>query len=79
MGDPILGSNITHRVDFALFMVEALENDELVHEARRSSAARRLQRSHMARTSELRSEQCSLAWAAARSIRLGGANATSRE
>ena len=33
MGDPILESNITRRVDFALFMVEALENDELVHEA----------------------------------------------
>ena len=33
MGDPILESNITRRVDFALFMVEALENDELVREA----------------------------------------------
>jgi uncharacterized protein YbjT (DUF2867 family) len=33
VGDPILESNITRRVDFALFMVEALENDELVHEA----------------------------------------------
>ena len=33
MGDPTLKSNITRRVDFALFMVEALENDELVHEA----------------------------------------------
>jgi uncharacterized protein YbjT (DUF2867 family) len=33
IGDPILRSNITRRVDFALFMVEALENDELVHEA----------------------------------------------
>ena len=33
VGDPILGSNITRRVDFALFMVEALENDGLVHEA----------------------------------------------
>jgi hypothetical protein len=32
VGDPVLESNIT-RVDFALFMVEALENDELVHEA----------------------------------------------
>ena len=31
VGDPILESNITRRVDFALFMVEALENDELVH------------------------------------------------
>ena len=31
VGDPILGSNITRRVDFALFMVEALENDGLVH------------------------------------------------
>jgi putative NAD(P)-binding protein len=33
VGDPILASNITRRVDFALFMVEALENDELVREA----------------------------------------------
>jgi len=33
VGDPILASNRTRRVDFALFMVEALENDELVHEA----------------------------------------------
>ena len=32
-GDPILESNITRRVDFALFMVEALTNDELVREA----------------------------------------------
>jgi NAD(P)-dependent dehydrogenase (short-subunit alcohol dehydrogenase family) len=33
VGDPILESNRTRRVDFGLFMVEALENDELVHEA----------------------------------------------
>src|SRR6185436_8725897 len=33
VGDPILESNLTRRVDFAVFMVEALENDELVHEA----------------------------------------------
>ena len=33
VGDPILESNLTRRVDFALFMVEALENDEFVHEA----------------------------------------------
>ena len=33
MGDPILKSNITRRVDFALFMVDALKDDELVHEA----------------------------------------------
>ena len=33
VGDPLLESNITRRVDFALFMVEALTNDELVHEA----------------------------------------------
>ncbi len=33
MGDPILESNLTRRVDFALLMVEALENDDLVHEA----------------------------------------------
>jgi NAD(P)-dependent dehydrogenase (short-subunit alcohol dehydrogenase family) len=33
VGDPILESNITRRTDFALFMVEALEDDELVQEA----------------------------------------------
>ncbi len=33
VGDPILKSNITRRVDFALFMVEAIENNELIHEA----------------------------------------------
>lgn len=32
VGDPILQSNLTRRVDFALFMVEALCNDELVRE-----------------------------------------------
>ncbi len=32
-GDPILRSNRTRRVDFALFMVGALTDDELVHEA----------------------------------------------
>src|SRR5512136_1750710 len=33
VGDPILASNMTRRVDYALFMVEALENDALIHEA----------------------------------------------
>ena len=33
VGDPILESNITRRVDYALFMVEALTNDALIHEA----------------------------------------------
>jgi NAD(P)-dependent dehydrogenase (short-subunit alcohol dehydrogenase family) len=33
VGDPILESNITRRVDFALFMVAALENDSLVRQA----------------------------------------------
>jgi NAD(P)-dependent dehydrogenase (short-subunit alcohol dehydrogenase family) len=33
VGDPVLESDMTRRVDFALFMVEALENDDLVHEA----------------------------------------------
>jgi hypothetical protein len=33
IGDPILKSNLTRRVDFALFMVEALTNDELIQEA----------------------------------------------
>lgn len=33
VGDPILASNMTRRVDYALFMVEALTNNALVHEA----------------------------------------------
>jgi hypothetical protein len=33
VGDPILQSDRTRRVDFALFIVEALQNDELIHEA----------------------------------------------
>jgi hypothetical protein len=33
VGDPILASNLTRRIDFALFMVEALTNEDLVHEA----------------------------------------------
>jgi hypothetical protein len=33
VGDPILESNMTRRVDYALFMVDALNHDELIHEA----------------------------------------------
>jgi hypothetical protein len=33
VGDPVLASNLTRRVDFALFMVEALTDDTLIHEA----------------------------------------------
>ena len=33
VGDPILESNLTRRIDFALFMVAALENDELIQKA----------------------------------------------
>lgn len=33
VGDPVLASNLTRRVDFALFMVEALVDDTLIHEA----------------------------------------------
>jgi hypothetical protein len=33
VGDPILASNLTRRVDYALFMVAALEDDTLIHEA----------------------------------------------
>ena len=33
VGDPILASNRTRRTDFALFMVEALTNDDLIHTA----------------------------------------------
>lgn len=33
VGDPVLAGNITRRVDYALFMIEALTNDALIHEA----------------------------------------------
>ncbi len=33
VGDSILKSNMTRRVDFALFMVEALENDKLINKS----------------------------------------------
>lgn len=33
VGDPILGSNRTRRIDFALFMVDALTDDDLVRRA----------------------------------------------
>jgi hypothetical protein len=33
VGDPVLAGNRTRRVDFARFMVAALENDALIHEA----------------------------------------------
>ncbi|WP_211227174.1 NAD(P)-dependent oxidoreductase [Saccharospirillum impatiens] len=33
IGDPLLASNITRRVDFALFMVTALDNDALIRQA----------------------------------------------
>lgn len=33
VGDPVLASNLTRRIDFALFMIAALENDELIREA----------------------------------------------
>ena len=51
VGDPILASNITRRIDFALFMVAALENDELIHEApaivgRRAPSALAYSRAH---------------------------------
>ena len=44
VGDSILASNLTRRIDFALFMVEALSNDALIGEApaivgRRSASA----------------------------------------
>lgn len=33
VGDPVLKSNLVRRTDFALFMVAAVENNELIHEA----------------------------------------------
>ncbi|HCQ66783.1 MAG TPA: short-chain dehydrogenase [Rhodobacteraceae bacterium] len=45
VGDPVLASNRTRRTDFALFMVHALTDDRLIHEApaivsRQSASAR---------------------------------------
>ncbi|MCB1357900.1 MAG: NAD(P)H-binding protein [Maritimibacter sp.] len=45
VGDPVLASNKTRRTDFALFMVHALTDDRLIHEApaivsRKSASAR---------------------------------------
>ncbi len=51
VGDPVLKSNKTRRIDFALFMVEALENDELVQEA--PAIVGRKTRSALASTSGL--------------------------
>jgi hypothetical protein len=43
VGDSVLESNITRRTDFGLFMIDALQNGSLVHEApavsRRSPSA----------------------------------------
>ncbi len=33
VGDPVLASNLTRRIDFALFMVAAISDDELIQEA----------------------------------------------
>lgn len=33
VGDPILASNRTRRIDFALFMVKAIDNDALIHQS----------------------------------------------
>lgn len=33
VGDPVLASNRTRRIDFALFMVDAIDNEDLVQEA----------------------------------------------
>ena len=46
VGDPVLASNLTRRTDYALFMVHALTDDRLIHEApaivgRSSSSARK--------------------------------------
>jgi hypothetical protein len=42
MGDPILASGMMRRTDLVLFMVETLNNDPLIHEAPRWSAAARM-------------------------------------
>jgi NAD(P)-dependent dehydrogenase (short-subunit alcohol dehydrogenase family) len=55
VGDPILESNQTRRIDFALFMVAALEDDSLVREApaivgrRTASAQAQASAAHLSR------------------------------
>jgi NAD(P)-dependent dehydrogenase (short-subunit alcohol dehydrogenase family) len=61
VGDPILESNLTRRVDFALFMVEALTNDELVHEAPAIVGRRPLPRSRTRRAHEAPVRRVSMA------------------
>ena len=46
VGDPILASNMTRRVDYALFMVAALENRLVIHEAPAIVGCRPPRRSH---------------------------------
>lgn len=53
VGDPILESNTTRRVDFALFMVAAFGNDELVHEAPAIVGYQTPQRSLLEREAEV--------------------------
>lgn len=53
VGDPILASNSTRRIDFALFMVDALTNDDLVQVApaingRHTESARRFSTKQLA-------------------------------
>ncbi|MEU5976789.1 NAD(P)H-binding protein [Streptomyces sp. NPDC047315] len=50
VGDPVLASNLTRRVDYALFMVEALTDDALVREA--PAIVGRLTPSALAHTAE---------------------------
>lgn len=57
VGDPVLESNLTRRVDFALFMVEALADDALVHEA--PAIVGRLAPSALRHSGEPRETTCS--------------------
>lgn len=59
VGDPILESNITRRTDYALFMLHALQNDALIHQApaivgRNTPSARRESTRRSTQASSLR-------------------------
>ena len=47
-GDPALKGNLTRRVDFARFMIDALKNDDCFTSPRRLSAARSSALAHFA-------------------------------
>ncbi len=69
LGDPILASDRTRRVDFALFMVEAYRMTNSSTRLRRSSGARHPRRTRMPQAIELSLAKNSLS-AATKQVRI---------